>query len=387
MSEGVQSLTELLQRVSSRRFLEGPSPEPRGLADNVAFPFLGLVGQNDMKLALLLGLINSNIGGVLLIGPRGTGKTTAVRSLADLLPEVARSRCAYGCLPEEIQAGGLDAVCPDCARRYGQGEPLTHEDRVRLIELPLNARLDDVIGGIDERAAVHKRLRVNLGILARADRNLLYIDEVNLLGAEIIDAILDAASQGTYSVQRGPVSAVYWSRFILIGSMNPEEGRLRPQILDRFGLRVIVKGLEAPEERLEAYRRSLSYRQSPRQMIESYSESTEIARQELQAARKALPEVGISPEALKLGMNLIQSLSLDSLRAEITLFEAARAHAVADGRSQAEANDIRTVAPMALRLRRSEFIERYLALQSEEGSELNALLNRLHSNPSEETDD
>ncbi|HLC06155.1 MAG TPA: AAA family ATPase [Anaerolineales bacterium] len=387
MSEGVQSLTELLQRVSSRRFLEGPSPEPRGLADNVAFPFLGLVGQNDMKLALLLGLINSNIGGVLLIGPRGTGKTTAVRSLADLLPEVARSRCAYGCLPEEIQAGGLDAVCPDCARRYGQGEPLTYEDRVRLIELPLNARLDDVIGGIDERAAVHKRLRVNLGILARADRNLLYIDEVNLLGAEIIDAILDAASQGTYSVQRGPVSAVYWSRFILIGSMNPEEGRLRPQILDRFGLRVIVKGLEAPEERLEAYRRSLSYRQSPRQMIESYSESTEIARQELQAARKALPEVGISPEALKLGMNLIQSLSLDSLRAEITLFEAARAHAVADGRSQAEANDIRTVAPMALRLRRSEFIERYLALQSEEGSELNALLNRLHSNPSEETDD
>jgi len=169
--------------------------------------------------------------------------------------------------------------------------------------------------------------------------------------------------------------------------MNPEEGRLRPQILDRFGLRVIVRGLEAPEERLEAYRRSLSYRQSPHQMIESYSESTEIARQELQAARKSLPEVGISTEALKLGMNLIQSLSLDSLRAEITLFEAARAHAVADGRSQAEANDIRTVAPMALRLRRSEFIERYLALQREETSELNALLNRLHSNASEETDD
>ena len=381
MSEEIQSLTELLQRVSSRRFLEAPAPESLGLAENLAFPFLALVGQPDMKLALLLGLINPNIGGVLLIGPRGTGKTTAVRSLSDLLPEVARSRCAYGCLPEDIEAGGVDAVCPDCARRYATGEPLTYDDRVRLIELPLNARIDDVIGGIDERAAVHKRLRISLGILARADRNLLYIDEVNLLGDEIIDAILDAASQGTYSVQRGPLSAVYWSRFMLIGSMNPEEGRLRPQILDRFGLRVVVKGLENPDERLEAYRRSLSFRQSPRQMIDRYGESTETARQELQAARKALHQVEISAEALDLGMKLIQSLKIDSLRAEITLFEAARAFAVADGRSRAEPGDVHTVAPMALRLRRSKFIERYLGLQAEEEDELSSLLGRLHHAP------
>jgi len=381
LSEEIQSLTELLQRVSSRRFLEAPAPESLGLAENLAFPFLALVGQPDMKLALLLGLINPNIGGVLLIGPRGTGKTTAVRSLSDLLPEVARSRCAYGCLPEDIEAGGVDAVCPDCARRYATGEPLTYDDRVRLIELPLNARIDDVIGGIDERAAVHKRLRISLGILARADRNLLYIDEVNLLGDEIIDAILDAASQGTYSVQRGPLSAVYWSRFMLIGSMNPEEGRLRPQILDRFGLRVVVKGLENPDERLEAYRRSLSFRQSPRQMIDRYGESTETARQELQAARKALHQVEISAEALDLGMKLIQSLKIDSLRAEITLFEAARAFAVADGRSRAEPGDVHTVAPMALRLRRSKFIERYLGLQAEEEDELSSLLGRLHHAP------
>jgi magnesium chelatase subunit I len=377
MSEAAHTLTELLQRASSRRFLEVPPPEPRGLADTLAFPFLAMVGQSEMKLALLLGLINPNIGGVLLIGPRGTGKTTAVRSLADLLPTASRSRCAYGCLPEDIEAGGLDAVCPDCARRYGEHEPLTYEDQVRLIELPLNARLDDVIGGIDERAAVHKRMRVNRGILARADRNLLYIDEVNLLADEIIDAILDAAAQGTYAVQRGPLSAVYWSRFILVGSMNPEEGRLRPQVLDRFGLRVIVKGLEAPEDRLEAYRRSLHFRQSPNQMIDQYFEATEIARQEIEAARTALPDVELAPEALSLGMELIHSLKIDSLRAEITLFESARAHAVADGRSVAEATDIRTVAPMALRLRRSKFIERYLNLQSEEQSELDALLGRV----------
>lgn len=381
MSETAHSLTELLERVSSRRFLEVPPPEPRGLADNLAFPFLALVGQNEMKLALLLGLINPTIGGVLLIGPRGTGKTTAVRSLADLLPDAARSRCAYGCLPEDIQAGGLEAVCPDCARRYGEGDPLTYQDRVRLIELPLNARLDDVIGGIDERAAVHKRLRVNMGILARADRNLLYIDEVNLLGDEIIDAILDAAAQGTYAVHRGPLSAVYWSRFILIGSMNPEEGRLRPQILDRFGLRVIVRGLEAPEERLEAYRRSLNFRQSPHQMIGRYVEETETARLEIEAARAALPDVELSQEALDLGMDLIHRLKIDSLRAEITLFEAARAHAVADGRSNAEAADIRTVAPMALRLRRSKFIERYLNMQSEEETELSGLLDRTRPTP------
>ena len=387
MSEEIQSLTELLQRVSSRRFLEAPAPESLGLAENLAFPFLALVGQPDMKLALLLGLINPNIGGVLLIGPRGTGKTTAVRSLADLLPDVARSRCAYGCLPEDIEAGGVDAVCPDCARRYATGEPLTYDDRVRLIELPLNARIDDVIGGIDERAAVHKRLRISLGILARADRNLLYIDEVNLLADEIIDAILDAASQGTYSVQRGPLSAVYWSRFMLIGSMNPEEGRLRPQILDRFGLRVVVRGLENPDERLEAYRRSLSFRQTPRQLINRYGESTETARQELQAARRALHQVEMSAEALDLGMKLIQSLKIDSLRAEITLFEAARAFAVADGRSRAEPGDVHTVAPMALRLRRSKFIERYLGLQAEEEEELSSLLGRLHHTPEVEAAD
>jgi magnesium chelatase subunit I len=387
VSETAHSLTELLQRVSSRRFLDVPPPERRGLADELAFPFLAMVGQNEMKLALLLGLINPNIGGVLLVGPRGTGKTTAVRGLADMLPTAARSRCAYGCLPEDIEAGGLDAVCPDCARRYGEGEPLTYEDRVRLIELPLNARLEDVIGGIDERAAVHKRLRVNMGILARADRNLLYIDEVNLLGDEIIDAILDAAAQGTYAVQRGPLSAVYWSRFILIGSMNPEEGRLRPQILDRFGLRVIVRGLEAPEERLEAYRRSLNFRQNPHQMIEQYFDSTDVAREEIEAARRGLPRVELTPEALKVGMELIHSLKIDSLRAEITLFESARAHAIADGRSRAEAADIQTVAPMALRLRRSKFIERYLSLQGEEQSELDDLLARVRPNPSGEAVD
>ncbi len=322
----------------------------------------------------MLAVINTNIGGVLLIGSRGTGKTTAARSLTDLLPDVVRSSCPYGCLPEDAETGGIDAVCPDCARKLGLGEPLTFTDRVRLIELPLNSRLEDVVGGIDERAAIHQRLRLNRGILARADQNLLYVDEVNLLNDDILDAILDAAAQGIYTVQRGPLAATYRARFILVGSMNPEEGHLRPQILDLFGLRVIVKGLTEQEDRLEAYRRSVAFRNNPRQVIQDYADNTDLTRQELAVARASLQQTTISSEAVRFGLELIRKLGIDSLRSEIALFEGARAHAVADGRSSADIDDVRIVAPMALRLRRSAFIQDYFAAQAREEGELNRLL-------------
>jgi magnesium chelatase subunit I len=251
----IRSLKELIDRVTGRGLPPPEAVESAGLAEVLPFPFLAIVGQHDMKLSLILALINPAIGGVLLIGPRGTGKTTAVRSLVDLLPQVPRSLCYYGCLPEDVEAGGIDAVCPDCARKYAEGEPLAKLDRVRLVELPLNARLEDVVGGLDERASLHDRMRLHRGLLSQADRNLLYVDEINLLDDDVVDALLDAAAQGSFTVRRGPVSATYWSRFVLVGSMNPEEGRLRPQIQDRFGLRVIVHGLENPAERLEAYQR------------------------------------------------------------------------------------------------------------------------------------
>lgn len=152
-----------------------------------------------MKTALLLALINPAVGGVLLVGARGTGKTTAVRALADLAPMVRRSLCSYGCLPEDIEAGGIDAVCPDCARKYGMGDPLTYDDPCRLIELPLNARLEDVVGGLDERAATHRRVQIKRGLLAQADQNLLHVDEVNLLANEVVDVILDAAARASPS--------------------------------------------------------------------------------------------------------------------------------------------------------------------------------------------
>lgn len=373
MSE-VKSLTELLEKSSARRFLEAPAPEDFGLAEDLPYPFLALVGQQEMKLALLLAAINPHIGGALLIGPRGTGKTTAVRSLADLLPEVERSRCPYGCLPEDIETGGMDAVCPDCAKRFSQGEPLTFHDQVRLVELPLNSKLENVIGGLDTRAAVHHRMRLNRGLLARADRNVLYVDEVNLLQDEIVDAILDAAAQGIYTVQHGTIGATYRARFVLIGSMNPEEGRLRPQIMDRFGLRVVARGLDDPSDRLEAYRRSVAYRQNPRRMADAYADSTALAQQELTQARLALPPVELAQEAVDLGLGLIRDLHIDSLRAEISLFESARAMAVADGRAQATASDVRRVAPMALRLRRSDFMHGFFDAQQAEEEELGRLL-------------
>src|SRR5512135_3685333 len=248
----VQSLRELIDLVTGRKFQTQPDQEDAGLAEVLPFPFLGLVGQVEMKLALLIAVINPLVSGVLLVGPRGTGKTTIVRSLVNLLPYVKRSACHYGCLPEDIEAGGLDAVCPDCARKYGEGKSLTKIDQGRLVDLPLNARLEDVIGGWDERAMAEGRVRVRSGILKQADLSVLYIDEVNLLGDDIINAILDAAAQGTYTVRRGPLSNTYRARFTLVGSMNPEEGSLRPQIMDRFGLRVVVRRLEGADDRLEA---------------------------------------------------------------------------------------------------------------------------------------
>lgn len=380
----VRSLRDLIDQVSGRGLEVSQPQEDAGLADVQPFPFLAMVGQSEMRLALMLAMINPAVGGVLLIGPRGTGKTTAVRSLANLLPEVPRSLCYYGCLPEDIESGGMDAVCPDCARKFAEGEPLAVMDRVRLVELPLNARLEDVVGGLDERAALHDRLSLRRGILAQADRNLLYVDEVNLLADEVVDAILDASAQGHYVVRRGPVSAKYRARFALIGSMNPEEGRLRPQILDRFGLRVVVRGLTDPAERLEAYRRVAAYQRNPRQAVAQLEAETDLAQQEIQAARDLLPQVELPDSVAGLGLALIERLQVDSLRAEITLFEAARAHAIADGRLEVTPSDLRSVAFMALRLRRSEFISEYLSQQDLESKELEQLVSEVFEDEGKE---
>jgi magnesium chelatase subunit I len=371
----VRSLRELIDRVSGRTLKPSSYFETESsLSDVTPFPFLALVGQTEMKLALLLALINPMVGGVLLIGPRGTGKTTAVRSLINILPKITRSVCFYGCTEEDVKAGGQDAVCPECAKKFAQGDPLATEDYVRLIELPLNAQLEDVIGGLDERTIIHERFRLKRGILARSDKNILYLDEANLLANDIVDAILDAAAQGTFTVRRGALSATYNSRFTLIGTMNPEEGSLRPQIMDRFGLRVIARGLQDSYERQDAYERVREYIHHPLQLIKQYAPETDMAREEIQSARELLEKVLLPKEVARAGIHLIQSFQIDSLRAEITLFEAARAYAAADSRIEVSLNDLRIVAPMALRLRRSPFMIEFFKQQIQEENELKNIL-------------
>jgi magnesium chelatase subunit I len=364
MPKQTSQLLDILNKANpARRILGAPAPD-RGLAEAPHYPLLALVGQAEMKLALVLNLINPLIGGVLLSGPRGTGKTTAVRGLIDLLPDVQRSTCpnGLGCEPEAIFAQGLDAICSDCAARLGRGEPIVAPDRMRLIELPLNADLDDVIGGVNERVALEQsRVQLQRGILSQADQNVLYIDEVNLLDEQIVDAILDAAAQGQYTVRHGPLAATYRSRLVLIGTMNPEEGLLRPQIQDRFGLRLVVRGLPREADRLAIYQRARAYRSNPYAPVIDWLDETRAAAQEIGVARERLPGVDLPLKVERLGLRWIRELKIDSHRTELALFEAARAYAAADARRRVTEKDLRAVAPLALRQRHSDFMREYFA--------------------------
>ena len=362
MPKQTSQLLDILNKANpARRILGAPAPD-RGLAEAPRYPLLALVGQLEMKIALVLNLINPLIGGVLLIGPRGTGKTTAVRGLIDLLPAVQRSTCpnGNGCEPEAVFAEGMEAICPDCAAKLGRGEPIVASDRMRLIELPLNAQLDDVIGGLNERVALEQsRVRLERGILSQSDQNVLYIDEVNLLDEQIADAILDAAAQGQYTVRRGPLAATYRSRLVLIGTMNPEEGLLRPQIQDRFGLRVVVRGLPREADRLAIYHRAQAYRSNPYALAIAWLAETRAAAQEIGTARARLPKVVLPLKVERLGLRWIRELKIDSHRTEMALFEAARAYAAADSRASVTEKDLRAVAPLALRHRQSDFMHGY----------------------------
>jgi magnesium chelatase subunit I len=317
------------------------------------FPFLAIVGQPELKTALVLALINPQIGGVLLIGPYGVGKTTTVRALQDVMPLV------------EYQEIGES------------GELEERRERMRIVELPLNARIDDVVGGVNERVALEqRRMLLEEGVLAKAHRNLLYIDEVNLLDPRLADVILDAAAQGRTLVRRGPMTRLFPSQFVLVGSMNPEEGELRPQIMDRFGLRVWVAPLSEPAERLELYRRVRDFRTDQGAFRRRYEAETERLREEVTAAREVLPYVTIAADAEQYALVVIEQLHIPSHRAEIALLEAARAHAAADYRAAASVDDVRACATLALRQRRSLPLEQYAASIAAEDSAIAAALQR-----------
>ncbi len=315
------------------------------------FPLLALVGQTELKLALLLGLVNPGVGGVLLSGPYGVGKTTAVRGLLDVLPIVE-------------QLG-----------ETADGQPQRTRGPMRLVELPLNARIEDVVGGLNERVALEQgRVLLEPGILARAHGNLLYIDEVNLLDTAVVGVILDAAAQGRTLVRRGAMTRLFPTRFVLIGAMNPEEGPLRPQILDRFGLRVWVAPLEDPHQRIEVYRRAQNFRTDPAAFRTAYAAQTAALAEEVEAARAILPHVMVPPSIEEQALALVQALRVPSHRAEITLLEAARARAAADFRNVVGAEDLRRVAPLALWQRNSPRIEEHMRQHAAERATIEAAL-------------
>ncbi|HEU5011347.1 MAG TPA: ATP-binding protein [Roseiflexaceae bacterium] len=317
------------------------------------YPFSAIVGQPELKTALVLALINPGVGGVLLIGPYGVGKTTAVRALLDIMPTIEQEE------------------------RDEQGHAVLQRGPMRLVELPLNARLEDVVGGINERVALEQqRILLEEGVLARAHRNVLYIDEINLLDARVVDAILDAAAQGRTFVRRGPHVRLFPTQFVLIGSMNPEEGTLRPQILDRLGLRVWIAPLQERHERLEVYRRTRDFRADPEAFRSRFADELADLREEVAQARMLLPEVVVASDAEEFALGTIQLLNIPSHRAEITLLEAARARAAADNRAEATVDDVRAVAPLALRQRRSLHLEAYAAQLAVEDSAIAEMLNR-----------
>lgn len=373
----ISSLKELIDIASGKNISQYDFQHDSGIAEPLFYPFLGIVGQFEMKLALILTIINPNIGGVLLIGPRGTAKTTSVRGLVDILPFVENSSCQYGCLPEDIDVHGIEGVCSECAQKYTDKIPFSEFSKVKIIELPLNTDLESVTGSIDEIYHINSKMHLKRGILSLADKNILYIDEVNLLSNEIINSILDAAAMGKYTIRSSSRSSTFRSRFTLIGSMNPEEGNLRPQIMDRFGLRVVTRGLDNNDDRLEAYFRASHYLNNPFEFIQIYKDENNIARQEIENARKFVWKVKIDPKIAKFGIELIKDLTIHSLRAELTLFEAAKALAATENRDYITTEDIKTIAPMALRLRRSTYITNFIENNKAENEEINSSLDKI----------
>src|SRR5690348_4336027 len=239
--------------------------------DRHSFPFTAIVGQESMKLALILNAIVPTIGGVLIRGEKGTGKSTAVRALARLLPEHdVVEGCHFGCDP-----GDIEALCADCRARLKDAGMLPHHKRrMRVVELPINASEDRVVGTIDIEAALRSGMKkFEPGVLAEANRNILYVDEVNLLDDHLVDVLLDAAAMGVNVIEREGVSFSHPSRFILVGTMNPEEGELRPQLLDRFGLCVDVEGIRDPDERVLIAERDAAFKTGDAAFLQQFEHS------------------------------------------------------------------------------------------------------------------
>ncbi|MFI5265970.1 MAG: magnesium chelatase subunit D family protein [Chloroflexota bacterium] len=305
------------------------------------FPFTALVGQEQMKLALVLNAINPKIGGVLIRGEKGTAKSTAVRALAHLLPEIrVTAGCPYNCEP--------GTPCPG---DHGLGKAFKRT--VQIVELPVGATEDRVIGSLDISQALSEgQVRFKSGLLAGANRGILYVDEVNLLNDHLVDVLLDAAAMGRNYVEREGISFEHPAQFLLVGTMNPEEGDLRPQLLDRFALAVDVVGGLAPTERGQVVRRRIAFEAAPESFGESWQTKQQRERRRISAAQKLLPQVQLDDRMLDLITHICAAFQVDGLRADIVMYKTALTLAAYEGRTQVTEDDVRHAAELALPHRR-----------------------------------
>ena len=315
---------------------------------NFQFPFVRIVGQDEMKRALLLNIIDPAIGGVLLRGEKGTAKSTTVRSLEQILPQVPFIEgCPFHCNPNNQRY-----LCDDCKKLVADGSYTTSMRSMRVIELPLNATEDRISGSLDiEHILRTGERKYEGGVLAQANGNLLYVDEVNLLDDHIVDLLLDSAAMGRNFVEREGISFSHPAKFVLIGSMNPEEGTLRPQLMDRFGMCVEIKSEVNPDTRVEVIKRRLEFDADPEGFIESCQKDTDDLREKVENAKMIINDIGITDRILTAIAMVSIHYKMEGHRADLAMIRAAKANAALEGRKEIRFEDISTTAPMILRHR------------------------------------
>ena len=327
------------------------------------YPFTAIVGQEKMKLALIINVINPTLGGVLIRGEKGTAKSTAVRALADLLPkrDVIKG-CRFGC-----DHKSAEYACADCMDKIANNEPFEIEQRkMRVIDLPISATEDRVVGTLDIEHALKKgEKKFEAGILADANRNILYVDEINLLDDHVVDLLLDSAAMGMNFIEREGISYSHPSRFTLVGTMNPEEGDLRPQLLDRFGLVVDVASENDTSQRAEVVRRRLAFEYDPNQFGKKYQCDQEELEGKIVEASKLLPQVTFDDKLLETAAKISVSFGVDGHRADIVMIKTAMTIAAYHGKHKADMEDLKEAASLVLphRMRKRPFEDSILDLE------------------------
>lgn len=315
------------------------------------YPFTAIVGQERMLRALILNAVSPRIGGVLIRGERGTAKSTAARALAELLPKVkVIGQCRFGCDPDRAHTW-----CTECRERADQKIEMR---TTPFINLPVSATEDRVVGTLDIEKAIQKGERhFEPGVLASANRGLLYIDEVNLLDDHVVDLLLDSAAMGMNIVEREGISFSHPARFILVGTMNPEEGDLRPQLLDRFALSVDIQGIRSPQERVFIMERNLAFEADPEGFRQYWIEKEQDLSEQIERARQLLGQVEYTRRDLLSIAALSASLNVDGHRSDLVILKAARAHAAFEGRTRVTERDIALAAELAFphRIKRGPF--------------------------------